>query len=60
MKKKDYEVPLIQKTVVELEEGFMSASVFEPEDRGKGIKAGNHEVSGSIGFDEPENEWKWD
>ena len=60
MEKKKYESPAITRTAVEVESGFMSASVFEPESRGKGIKAENHEVSGEIGFDEPENSWTWD
>lgn len=60
MNKRKYETPLTTKKVVEVESGFMSASVFEPESLGNGIKAENHEVSGEIGFDEPDYNWKWD
>ena len=60
MNKKKYETPVTTQTVVEVESGFMSASVFDPNTRGNGIKADNHEVSGEIGFDEPDNTWTWD
>lgn len=44
MKKKFYEAPRTQHVEVELEQGVMKASVFEPEDgHDKGVTIQNHE-----------------
>lgn len=43
MKKKEYEIPRMDKLEVELEKGFMKASVFDPEDRhDKGVTIDGH------------------
>lgn len=48
MKKKIYEAPLFEVKRVELEKGFMKASVFEPEDgHDKGVSIKGHEFGNS-------------
>lgn len=43
MKKKEYEIPRMDKLEVELEKGFMKASVFEPENgHDKGVSIEGH------------------
>lgn len=43
MKKKEYEIPRMDKLEVELEKGFMKASVFEPgEGHDKGVSIEGH------------------
>lgn len=43
MKKKEYEIPRMDKLEVELEQGFMKASVFDPEDgHDKGVTIEGH------------------
>ena len=44
MKKKEYEIPRMDKLEVELEKGFMKASIFEPEDgHDQGVSIKGHE-----------------
>lgn len=48
MKKKIYEAPLFEVKRVELEKGFMKASVFEPEDgHDKGVSIEGHKFGNS-------------
>ena len=57
MKKKLYETPRTQHVEVELEQGFMTASVFDPENnQDDGVSIGGHEVGNTgdytdIGWD---------
>lgn len=45
MKKKEYEVPLTTYSEVELEQGFMSASIFEDvNNQDNGVSITGHEV----------------
>ena len=51
MKKKEYEIPRMDKLEVELEQGFMKASVFEPEDgHDKGVTIEGHGFGNSQDF----------
>lgn len=51
MKKKEYESPRMDKLEVELEQGFMKASVFDPEDKhDKGVTIEGHEFGNSQDF----------
>ncbi len=51
MKKKEYEIPRMDKMEVELEKGFMKASIFEPEDKhDEGVTIQNHEFGESYDF----------
>lgn len=51
MKKKEYEIPRMDKLEVELEKGFMKASIFEPEDgHDKGVTIEGHEFGNSQDF----------
>lgn len=51
MKKKVYEAPLFEALRVELEQGFLKASVFEPEDgHDKGVTIEGHEFGNSQDF----------
>lgn len=61
MKKKEYEVPLTRYLEVEMEQGFMKASVFEPEDgHDKGVSINGHEFGNSGNyFDNPTTEPGW-
>lgn len=53
MKKKEYEVPLTTYSEVELEQGFMEASIFGKEDNhDKGVSIQNHEFGESHDFTE--------
>ncbi|WP_303010598.1 hypothetical protein [uncultured Bacteroides sp.] len=58
MKKKKYEVPTTVHTEVELENGFMKASIFEPdENRDEGVSIEGHEIGNTgdytdIGWDQ--------
>lgn len=46
-----YEAPQTEQLEVELEEGFMKASVFEPEaNHDKGVTIEGHEIGGSQDF----------
>lgn len=57
MKKKEYEVPLTTYSEVELEQGFMSASIFEDvNNQDDGVSITGHEVGNTgdytdIGWD---------
>lgn len=61
MKKKIYEAPLFEVKRVELEKGFMKASVFEPEDGyDKGVSIEGHKFGNSGNyFDNPTTEPGW-
>lgn len=61
MKKKVYEAPLFEALRVELEQGFMKASVFEPEDgHDKGVSIEGHGFGNSGNyFDNPTTEPGW-
>lgn len=61
MKKKEYEIPRMDKLEVELEKGFMKASVFEPEDgHDKGVSIEGHKFGNSGDyFDNPTTEPGW-
>ena len=51
MKKKEYESPRMDKLEVELEQGFMKASVFEPENKhDKGVTIEGHGFGNSQDF----------
>lgn len=51
MKKKEYEIPRMDKLEVELEKGFMKASVFDPEDgHDKGVTIEGHEFGNRQDF----------
>lgn len=51
MKKKEYEIPRMDKLEVELEKGFMKASVFDPEDgHDKGVTIEGHGFGNSQDF----------
>lgn len=53
MKKKEYEIPRMDKMEVELEKGFMKASIFDPEDKhDKGVTIQNHEFVETHDFTE--------
>lgn len=59
--KKDYIAPHTEKTEVELEQGFMSASIFDSEnEQDDGVSIGGHEVGNTgnytdIGWDNEGN-----
>lgn len=51
MKKKEYEIPRMDKLEVELEQGFLKASIFEPEDgHDKGVTIEGHGFGNSQDF----------
>lgn len=53
MKKKEYEIPRMDKLEVELEQGFMKASVFEGgTENADGVAIEKH------GFADPEKAWE--
>lgn len=55
MKKKEYEVPLTTYSEVELEQGFMSASIFEDgTENAEGVTIEEH------GFANPGQSWEGD
>lgn len=55
MKKKEYEVPLTTYSEVELEQGFMKASVFED-----GTENANGVTIEEHGFASPDQSWEGD
>ena len=57
MKKKEYEVPLTTYSEVELEQGFMEASVVDKDESNSEVTAGNQTISGDYDF--TGDEWKW-
>lgn len=53
MKKKEYEVPLTTYSEVELEQGFMEASIFgENDEHDEGVSIQNHEFGENHDFTE--------
>lgn len=67
MMKEAYEKPLTKLESVELENGFMKASVFEPEDgHDEGVSISGHEIgnSGDYFTDDPnqfgDEKYQWD
>lgn len=51
MYKKNYVAPVMEVLKVELEKGFMSASVFDPDDKhDKGVSIKEHEFGNSMDF----------
>lgn len=51
MKRKEYEIPRMDKMEVELEKGFMKASVFDPADKhDKGVSIEGHGFGNSQDF----------
>ena len=61
MNKRVYESPYISKETLEVEGEFMCASVFEPQERAKGVTVKGHEISDEVGFSEDSfNDNKWD
>lgn len=61
MKKKIYEAPLFEVKRVELEKGFMKASMFEPEDgHDEGVSIEGHSIGNSGNyFDENPDDPTW-
>lgn len=62
MEKKDYIAPQTKQALVELEQGFMSASVFDPEaGHDKGVSTTGHEFGNSGNYfdnsDDGMNTW---
>lgn len=53
---KKYEAPQTQHAEVELEQGFMNASVVDKKDPNSEVTAGNQTISKE--FDFTENEWQ--
>lgn len=59
-KKETYEAPQTQMSEVELEQGFMNASVFNPEDgHDKGVSIKGHEFGNSGNYFDNENGASW-
>ena len=59
-KKETYEAPQTQMSEVELEQGFMNASVFDPEDQhDEGVSIKGHEFGNSGNYFDNENEASW-
>ena len=59
-KKETYEAPQTQMSEVELEQGFMNASVFDPEDQhDEGVSIKGHEFGNSGNYFDNENGASW-
>lgn len=58
MKKKMYVSPETEMRTVELEKGFMEASVVDKEGTNSHVTAGNQEIEGDYDFTQDENLWK--
>lgn len=56
--KKEYIAPLTERTEVELEQGFMTASVFEEQKNTENLSIDNQRVSDDVFDFSKENEWK--
>lgn len=56
MKKKEYEVPLTTYSEVELEQGFMEASVVDKDESNSEVTAGSQTISDDYDF--TRDEWK--
>lgn len=50
MKKKEYEIPRMDKLEVELEKGFMKASVFEKQENTESLTIEDHKVDETFDF----------
>jgi len=55
-KQKEYETPQTTFVEVELEQGFMKASVVDKDESNSDVTAGNQEISGDYDF--TGNEWQ--
>jgi len=59
-KKETYEAPQTQMSEVELEQGFMNASVFDPEGQhDEGVSIKGHEFGNSGNYFDNENGASW-
>lgn len=59
-KKETYEAPQTQMSEVELEQGFMNASVFDPEDQhDEGVSIKGHEFGNSGNYFDNKNGASW-
>ena len=59
-KKETYEAPQTQMSEVELEQGFMNASVFAPEDQhDEGVSIKGHEFGNSGNYFNNQNDESW-
>lgn len=59
-KKETYEAPQTQMSEVELEQGFMNASVFDPKDQhDEGVSIKGHEFGNSGNYFDNENGASW-
>lgn len=54
---KKYEAPQTQHAEVELEQGFMSASVFEKKENTESLTIENHEVDETFDFSSDNDSW---
>lgn len=56
--KKEYIAPLTEKTEVELEQGFMTASVVDKEEPNSDVTAGSQQIDENFDFtDQGQNVW---
>lgn len=60
MKKKEYEIPRMDKLEVELEKGFMKASVFVDKEDSKSLPIENQEKGAEFNFGEGFGDNTWD
>lgn len=58
MKKKMYVAPETEMKLVELENGFMEASVVDKEDTNSHVTAGNQEIEGDYDFTKGDDPWQ--
>lgn len=56
--KRKYVAPQTEVTEVELEDGFMKASVVDKEVPNSDVTAGNQEIENTYDFTDEENIWK--
>lgn len=56
--KRKYVAPQTEVTEVELEDGFMKASVIDKEVLNSDVTAGNQEIENTYDFTDEENIWK--
>lgn len=56
--KRKYVAPQTEVTEVELEDGFMKASVVDKEVLNSDVTAGNQEIENTYDFTDEENIWK--
>lgn len=58
MKKNHYEKPRTLRTEVEVENGFLAASVVDKDENNSEVSAGNQEIEGDYDFTDPDqNPW---